>query len=227
MSTRALFIKQHLRRLLAAQDINNELREMLTQAQTDETDISAQLADVLREAAMLNFLLEEVTDDAPEQAFLCFRQLNVLPRRRWTITTLFEHFDSLFHHHFGLETELFLPPEASPTPKTFGLQIRGRKAFSIARHEHGTHLLSDNGGGFDLIQAHVIAAPDGAKPEDVLATIYHQPLPLAPVIRIYNENLWDKTTVADVRSGMMTSKGVTGHDLRAFMLSLMPLPEEL
>jgi ATP-dependent Clp protease ATP-binding subunit ClpA len=226
LSTRALFIKQHLRRLLAAQDINNELREMLTQAQTDETDISAQLADVLREAAMLNFLLEEVTDDAPEQAFLCFRQWIAAPRL-WNMTVFFHHFTNLFQHHFGLEVEPFALPAPGPAAKLYGLQLRGHKALDLAQYEHGTHLLSDNSGGFDLIQAHVIAAPDGAKPEETLATIYHQPLPLAPVIRIYNENLWDKTTVADVRSGMMTSKGVTGHDLRAFVLSLLPLPEEL
>ncbi|HEX4945203.1 MAG TPA: hypothetical protein VFZ34_00895, partial [Blastocatellia bacterium] len=48
-----------------------------------------------------------------------------------------------------------------------------------------------------------------------------------PVIRIYNETAWDKATVADLRSGMLTTKGISGQDLRTFLLSLLPLPEEL
>ena len=219
--------RDQMNHLLAAQDINLELREMLSQPQSETSGIEAQLADVLREAAMLNFLLEDVSDDAPEQAVLYLRQLHPTRDRLWGLNDLPSPLLGAFQHHFGLETMPLSMPGAEASNTVSCILVRGRKALTLARYEHGTHLLSDDSGGFDLIQAHVVAVPEGETPASVLAALQTEQLPLAPVIRIYNENAWDRTTVADLCSGMLATKGISGHDLRTFMLSLLPLPEEL
>jgi hypothetical protein len=213
--------------LLAAQDINNELREIAEQSQANESGVESQLADVLREAALLHFWLEDLTDDAPEQALLYLRRLNPSQASSWSSLDLHLPFFKVFQHDFGFSAQYVGESDKVEFTTNNGILVRRHKALTLTRYEQGTHLLSANNGGFDLIQAHVVPVPHDTPPEEVFAALHQQPLPLAPVIRIYNENLWDKTTVADLRSGMMTSKGVTGHELRAFVLSLLPLPEEL
>ena len=221
--TKDAVVKRQWQQLLAAQDINLELREMVAQAQTGTNDLTAQLADVLREAALLDFLC----DDAPveEQALLCLRQMVGAQHRYWTLLQLTRPYFETLHRNFGLQVHWCSPPEHHDNH--YYLALKGHKAWSVAQMETGTLMLSDDSGGFDLIQVHAVAVPNDAMPEDVAAKVETELLPLAPVIRICNENVWDKTTVADLRSGMLTVKGMSGNDLRAFMLSLLPLPEEL
>ena len=214
--------------LLAAQDINQELREILEQSQTEERDVAQQLTDVLREAASLNFLLDDAPDEAPEQAFLYLQQLNPKQSRAWGLNDLATPLARLLQQDFGLEVTAFTMPETSRlTAACHGLFLRGRKALTLAQYEHGTLLLSDSGGGFDLVQAHVVAVSPDEAPADVWTRLQTSLVPIAPVIRICNENYWERTTVADLRSGLITAKGLAGHELRKFMLSLLPLPEEL
>jgi hypothetical protein len=227
MYTKDVVVKQQWQQLLAAQDINLELRELTAQPPSEENNITAQLSDVLREAALLNFWLEDLTDDAPEQALLYLRRLNPGKASSWNLVDLLLPYFKVFRHDFGLTAERVEEFDKVAMTASNSILVRGRKALTLTRYEHGTHLLANDSGGFDLIQAHVVAVPEAETPESVSAAVQQAPPPLAPVIRIYNENVWNKTTVADLRSGLLTTKGISGHDLRAFLLSLLPLPEEL
>ncbi len=223
--TKDAVVKRQWQQLLAAQDINLELREMLAQSQPEASGIELHLAVVLREAAMLNFLCDAEADEAEETALLCFSQLVGTQHRYWELLHLVRPYFEALRRNFGLQVLWCSPPEHNLN--RYHLAIKGHRALSVARLEAGTHLLSDDSGGFDLIQAHVVAVPNDQTPESVLAAVENETIPIAPVIRIFNENVWDKTTVADLRSGLLTTKGLTEHDLRTFLLSLLPLPEEL
>ncbi|HEX4949307.1 MAG TPA: AAA family ATPase, partial [Blastocatellia bacterium] len=177
-ATKDAVVRQQWKHLLAAQDINLELREMVAQAQTEERGIAAQLADVLREAALLHFLT--ATETAPQRALLCLRQLNPTRGRHWGLRNLALPYFDLFRRSFGLETQWMLGEDLIVNEG--GLLLSGQQALTLARCEQGTHLLLDDSGGFDLIQAHVVEVPDGAEPEAVWEAVRGEPFPLTPVI---------------------------------------------
>ena len=238
-------LKHRWQDLLVAQDIHLELQELLAQQSHDQSGIAAQLADVLREAAWLNFLLAETEEPVTEQALLYVHPPPSARAARWRGGELLSHYHSLFQPRLGFATE-WLPASAVGQGKaSLGCVVNGKNIFSLALHEAGTHLMTDAQGELDLVQVSVFAVPPDATPAEVLqanlqnqaawredlaagqAALTDNPFRFQPVIRIYHARDALRGTVADLRTGMLTSNRMSVEDLRIFLLSLLPLPEEL
>ena len=115
-------------------------------------------------------------------------------------------------------------------------------ALRIARVEAGTHLFFSSSGQIAPLQVRVIALAAGREPLQAAeadrvehqvwrenldagrATLDEDPWRLGPVLRIYDAS----GGTLDLRSGMMVPTGTpTADELRAFILSQLPVPAEV
>jgi hypothetical protein len=121
------------------------------------------------------------------------------------------------------------------------LRLAGHGAQALARTEEGTHLFVARDGCSILVQVLAIPLEAGQSAEDVVrgqevareswlrrisegkASADDDPAPLSQILRVYG---LEGATV-DLRSGLMAPSLPTAADLRAFILSALPLPPEL
>jgi ATP-dependent Clp protease ATP-binding subunit ClpA len=205
------------RDLLAVEAIEAELRELAAPNSERLSDITVQVDDVLRETALLNFLVSEDEDEAVNQAVIYIRPFGYTAEAvgEGLRHELEQAYRELFGHQFGLETEIIARPKADESDGTISLMVRGHRALTLAKFEEGTHLFIDFGGGMRPLQVKVSALDEKTSAG------------IDPVIRLYYRFITGRAITSDLCSGITVPRVPTASDRRAFLLSILPLPDEL
>jgi hypothetical protein len=131
--------------------------------------------------------------------------------------------------------------DAPTTPGVRPFVIHGSHAAALAKLEEGTHLVCPAHQNLVPVQLQVVPLAEGQNPKaafhsflasrqnwlDQLAVgqaeLEDNPLPLLPVLRIYDE----QGPTVDLRTGLMAPGFPDGSVLWSFVLSALPLPSEL
>jgi hypothetical protein len=223
-------------RIVSATDIHTLLRELTTGAQPHGERLEDYLAELIREASLLEALAQAQVRESHQRLMLLIRSLD--EARKPERELLAQSYAALFEQQLGLKVRHLRADERLASRNADGLVIGGLNAPLLARGEAGTHLFYTAQGGLAPVQVQVLplndedeeAAPDrqtGGRPQGLQdkeyeASTNEDGLPFLPVIRVYEA---DGATL-DLRSGLMTLKTPTAAELRAFVLAALPLPEE-
>jgi len=194
---------------LLRQNLYRFLQDCASQSVAYGDDIADYLQDVIREAALLDALWTTLQSDAngpPAKTVLRIASLD--EQGRTACIQLRDLYRTLFEREFGCSTS-----PSQERVKSNGhvevLSIDGPLASVLAPLEAGTHLfVSPN-------EAHTpVVVSSGAL--DVSGG-------LPSVLRIYS----DPGATLDIRSGLLARSKLGNVELRAFILSALPLPREL
>jgi len=224
---------------VAAEEVNHYLSEVATGAVPVDQTPGEQVAQVVREAALLHAM--SAADPGADRVLIHIRALAEAPTAPQEI--LRRAYLGLFDRQYGFTCE---PVKVGVDEDRLGpasalLLLEMPAAQALLAAEAGTHLFSPD---LRLVPVQVMVMPLG--PDDDPAAIVRahgqrhtawraalaegraavddDPWPLRPVVRLYGSN----SVTVDLRSGLVsTSPLPTSADLRAFLLSQLPLPEEL
>jgi ATP-dependent Clp protease ATP-binding subunit ClpA len=234
---------QVLKQLFAAEDIHAYLREMASQIRHEDHSLKKQLADAVRETALLAMLAREDGGDDEDRALILLRShvANYAIYREW----LKKSYEELFSAQFGLETKSLTKDHKLFLRLDDWLLARGACASRLAVAEQGTHLYFDENEVIAPVQVVVFPLRPGARPREAMreeirerkrwierlvmneASANDDPHPLGPVIRIYDQSAGQIRTTVDLRSGITIPRFPAMDDLRAFLSSSLELPAEL
>jgi ATP-dependent Clp protease ATP-binding subunit ClpA len=215
-----------LRELAAAQDICQYLEDVASDARAVQ-EFDESWNDPLGDLALAELLAACCLNPRPERVLVYL----------WSagepgLTQLTRNLAHVFSVNLRLECEDLELPEGTPG-KAFVLQ--GLTAWELARIEEGTHLMLPRHGSLNAVQVHVWPVPAVGDPVAMVlakveerrlwqerlsrgtATVEDDPLPLRPVLRIYNED----GSIVDLRTGLV------GHYTQLFIVATLPLPPEL
>ncbi|MGH9765952.1 MAG: AAA family ATPase [Blastocatellia bacterium] len=240
---------QVLKQLFAAEDIQAYLRELASQTKSHDHSLIQKLADAVRETALLAMLAPDEWEDQPEddedRALILIRthvtNYNFATYRQW----LKRSYEALFGAQFGLETKSLTADYKLFQRLDDWLLASGRGAARLTEAEQGTHLYFVESEVIAPVQVLIFPLRPGARPREAIAgvirerrrwiemlavneaSVYDDPLPLGPVIRIYDLSGGQTRTTIDLRSGLTAPRFPTTDDLRAFLSSSLELPVEL
>jgi ATP-dependent Clp protease ATP-binding subunit ClpA len=232
--------RQMLKQLFAAEDIHAYLRELAVQTRPEDHSLRRQLAESVRETALLEMLAQD--EEGEQQALILLR--SHAPVYSSYRSRLKRAYQELFSAQFGLEVKLLTADRKAFARTDDWLLVSGRHAAQLARAEQGTHLCFD--GHEQMAPVQVIVFPlDAARPRVAIAAqlkarkrwierlaldeagVNDDPHPLAAVIRVYSEAEGQTRTTVDLRSGLTAPRFPTMEDFRAFLASSLALPAEL
>lgn len=239
--------RQILKQLFAAEDIHAYLRELASQIKHEDHSLKKQLADAVRETALLEMLApnerEDETGDDEDRALILLRShvANYAVYRDW----LKKSYEELFGAQFGMEMKSLTADHKLFLRLDDWLLARGAGASRLAGTEQGTHLYFDENETLAPVQVVVFPLRPGARPREAVreetrerrrwieklmlneAGVNDDPHPLGPVIRIYDQAGGQTKATVDLRSGITIPRFPAMDDLRAFLASSLELPAEL
>lgn len=194
---------------MLGQDLQALLLELKVSSTPFGDDFEDYLQDLIRETSLLELMAASLRSVESTQTLLtisCFDE-----RGRKASKRLRELYHSLFEREFGCQ-----PVKCKQPVKAETLLFEGPLAAQVGLVEAGTHLfVSSSEGNIPIVvSACQISGPDQLPEIDRLE--------LQPIIRIYSE----LDTALDLRSRLLAKGKLGSAELRAFVLSAMPLPSE-
>ena len=223
------------REIAAAEDVNQYLADLFQSAAPPEDGLMDEARRVMREVALLEAVASH--DVAGDRALIEIRAVSDVSRLFAIAHAV--RYRALFEKFAGASC-LGTDEPLEGGPMRLVLEMPG--ALNIARIEAGTHLHFSSSGQIAPLQVRVIALAAGQDPlqaaeadraqhqswrENLDAgrtTLDEDPWRLGPVLRIYDEH----GGTLDLRSGMIVPTGTpTADELRAFILSQLPVPAEV
>jgi ATP-dependent Clp protease ATP-binding subunit ClpC len=220
---------------MLGQDLHTLLQEMKVGCVPYGDDFEDYLQDLIRETSLLELMASTLTSEVSiDQA-----EGDVQGDSRdgvWTTRTLLtiscfddqggqackrlrDLYHALFEREFGSQPLKYKPPvlETGPYRNAETLLLEGPLPARIALLEAGTHLFVSGSVGNIPVVVSVcqIGGPDRLP-------VLHK-LEILPIIRIYSE----LGSALDLRSRLLAKGKLGSAELRAFVLSAMPLPREL
>ena len=223
------------REIAAAEDVNQYLADLFQSAAPQEDGLMDEARRVMREVALLEAVASN--DVAADRALIEIRAVSDTP---WQFAIAHAvRYRSLFEKFAGASC-IGTDEPLEGGPMRLVLEMPG--ALKIAGIEAGTHLYFSSSGQIAPLQVRVIALAAGQDPLKAVeadlaehqswrekldagrATLDDDPRRLGPVLRIYDEH----GGTVDLRSGMIVPTGTpTADELRAFILSQLPVPAEV
>jgi ATP-dependent Clp protease ATP-binding subunit ClpC len=223
-------------RIVSATNIHRLLKELATEAQPHGEGLEDYLAELIREASLLETLAQANNDEASHRLVLLIRSLD--ESRKAERELLAKSYAALFEYKLGMKVKQIREVDGETSLHADALVIRGVNASLIANGEAGTHLFYTAQEGLAPIQVRVLPLPEedemaairkyadapkqGVKDKDSEESTDEDLFQFLPVIRVYQA---DGVTL-DLRSGLMTLKTPTAQELRALVLATLPLPGE-
>ena len=202
---------------LFGQNLYRLLQDCAAESVAYGDHIDDYLQDLIREAALLNALSATVPSD--EKTWLTIASLD--EHGRAACVRLRDLYRSLFEREFGCTTAL---PDSSmsarlrevvgPHGHFESLSLDGPLASVLAAIEDGTHLFVSPDEGYMPL---VVSSHTG------IHLVNKTPDGLPPVLRIYSE----PGATLDIRSRLLARGPLGRAELRAFILSALPVPREL
>ena len=194
---------------MLGQDLQTLLLELKVSSTPFGDDFEDYLQDLIRETSLLELMAASLRSEESTQTLLtiaCFDE-----RGRQASKRLRELYHSLFEREFGCQ-----PIKCKQPVKAETLLFDGPLAAQVGLVEAGTHLfVSSSEGNIPIVvSACQISGPDQLPEVDRLE--------LQPIIRIYSE----LDSALDLRSRLLAKGKLGSAELRAFVLSAMPLPPE-
>ncbi len=235
--------RQVLKQLFAAEDIHAYLRELTTQTKHEDQALKEQLANAVRETALLAMLAQDDQEESGHRALI--RLHSHVAGYAGYRNRLKTAYRDLFGSQFGLETQSLTSDYKLLARANDWLLVSGRHAAQLARAEQGTHLYFDEYETMAPIQVMVFPLEAETRPRAAIieqikshkrwierlttneSSVDDDPHPLDPVIRIYSEFDGQVKTTVDLRSGLTVARFPTTDDFRAFLASSLELPVEL
>jgi hypothetical protein len=224
-------------RVISATDIHTLLRELATGAQPHGERLADYLAELLREASLLEAIARTGVRESSHRVILLIRSLD--EARKPERELLAQSYAALFEHQLGMNVKHLRADERLSSRNADGLVIGGINASLLAGGEAGTHLFYTAQDGLAPIQVAVLPLneedeetaldryagrrPQGLQGKEYEASTNDDWLRFLPVIRLYEA----PGVTLDLRSGLLTLKSPTAAELRAFVLAALPLPDEL
>ena len=238
--------QQLLRDLLGVEDLHSHLAALAEGdgdvGGEDAGELADRLAELCTEVALLEAMVPAAGGAAPvpqDRALVFIRGVKVqaAPYLLWKEYTTF------LQGRYGMSVSLFDEPRfASENWSKAGLWLLAEMpaAAEVFRAEAGTHLFVPRHANVWPVQVMVIPIGEGEAPADAArrhvaawdawrealaaggATPDADPFRLGPIVRIY-----DDTATVDLRTGLASRGFPEPHELRRFVLSQLPLPEEL
>ena len=195
---------------LLRQNLYRFLQDCASQGVAYGDDIEDYLQDIIREAALLDALwttLQDDSDGPPAKTLLTIASLD--EQGRAACIRLRDLYRTLFEREFGCTTSLVSARSKESTGHIECLCLDGPLASVLAPLETGTHLfVSPNEAYVPLIVSS--GSPDASSG-------------LPSVLRIYS----DPGATLDIRSRLLARANLGNAELRAFILSALPVPREL
>lgn len=198
---------------LLGQNLYRLLQDCALQSVPYGDHISDYLQDLIREAALLDSLS---ANGPPEKTWLTIASLD--DHGRAACIRLRDLYRTLFEREFGCTAELpdssttaWLREKVKPQGHFESLSLDGPLAIVLAPLEAGTHLFVSPDEGYTPLVVSSRISP--ASEQDGLP----------PVLRIYS----DPGATFDIRSRLLARGPLGKAELRAFILSALPLPREL
>jgi ATP-dependent Clp protease ATP-binding subunit ClpC len=214
-----------------ATDIHNLLKEFAAKAQLHGERPEDYLAELIRETSLLEALAQNQSDEQGNRLMLLIRSLD--ESRRQERQELAKAYAELFEHTFAMQVKRLPASAELVSLHAEALVIHGVNAATLAECEAGTHLFYAAQSGLAPVQ--VIVLPLNESDEMTAIRSYAESLKgqlhsnkskdamrLLPVIRVYES----EGVTLDLRSGLMTLKTPTANEMRAFVLTNLPLPYE-
>jgi hypothetical protein len=211
--------------LLASNDPQQTLRDWADAAIVYGEKIEDYLQDILRELSLLNAFSNATQEAQTKAALLLVQPFDESGQEKaeW----LCGLYEELFNQELGLEAKIIKREEHNSPIRGEGVIIKGVYALPLAQAENGTHLFFASHLGFIPLKASVMEIDDdiASNPQKLLSVLNQSPAnesALPPIVRAYKTN----TSALDFRVGLMANEKMTIRELRAFILSALPLPRE-
>ncbi len=203
---------------LLGQDLHTLLLELKLSSTPFGDDFEDYLQDLIRETSLLELMASALTGrDTTSRTLLtisCFDD-----QGRQACKRLRDLYQTVFEREFGCQPIKSKRSEhdVASNRNTETLLFEGPLSARIALVEAGTHLfVSRSEGNIPIVvSARQVSGPDHMPELDKVE--------LLPVVRIYSEF----ESALDLRSRLLAKGKVGSAELRAFILSAMPLPDEL
>ncbi len=205
------------KQIIAAPSVQGYLRELAANSPPYGDKIEDQLAVALRETSLLETIADPV-DPKHNRALIHIRSLSESGsdiRAR-----LIKLYTKLFGNQLGLDVTGVENDGEILENNASALLITGAQAQKLAKTEEGTHLFYTEQENIFPAQVRVLPVIEGEGAKTSLRGF--SDTRLLPVIRIYEE----QGHTLDLRSGLITLKLPTAHELRAFALARLDLPLE-
>jgi ATP-dependent Clp protease ATP-binding subunit ClpA len=211
--------------LLTSNDPQQLLRDWADAALVYGEKIEDYLQDILRELSLLDAFASATRGAQTKAALLLVQTFDESGQEsaRW----LCKLYEELFNQELGLEAKQIKRKENSSLTRDEGVIIKGVHALSLAQAERGTHLFLTTHLGFVPLKVNVIELENDiiSNPQKLLSVLNQMAtskLVLNPIIRAYKAD----ASALDFRIGLMANEKMTIRELRAFILSALPLPKE-
>jgi hypothetical protein len=229
--------------LFATEDMQTYLRELATTQQSEREPITEKLIAAVREASLIEMLVQGADSPAMERALLVLRTLQ--PGYMPLVEKMLENYEDLFGRIFGLEVKVLARHKWHGNRTDSCALISGWHAARLASAEVGTHALIQGADFMMPIQVKVFPVAEDQRPREALkarlrerlgwrrdlaagrASSDGDPWSIDPVIRIYHEEKGEIKTTHDLRSGISLPRLASGAMLSAFVASSLDPPPEL
>lgn len=235
--------------IFAAEDIHAFLHELTVTTFNEDQAAKEQIADAVREAALLSLLARSQEQDFQSAALVLLHGLHYVGYAGYREEAR-DVYANLFREQFGWEVEMLWEKEREDGGERYRdwLAVRGTLAAELLAHEEGTHLnFADHGLLPFQVKVFALAPADDVRAaineklqqyeawckdlmtRDALdaATLQANPFRLNPVTRIYHYTQGKFSSLVDVRSGVVAQGFASNRTLRALLLAGLPLPPEL
>ena len=248
--TQALFDSPGVHNLLgeiaAAQDIHEYLKEMAAGASRSGAQEEDGLTELLHQIAFLELMAGDPQESSADLALLYILAPDpgATFQGLWPshyLRTIYRH---LFEDGLGMRVTQYTVCPLAPS-KTCLIRIQGPHALALARLEEGTHLFCPARANVTPAQVGVVPLTENEDPQTRFTALWanrqawrdrsakgdadvaSDPMPLLPVLRIYEEH----GPTVDIRTGLLSPTSIAqlaeADELRTFLFSVLPLPPEL
>jgi ATP-dependent Clp protease ATP-binding subunit ClpC len=221
-------VRQVWKALFAVEDMYSYLSELTAAAKSGDEEFDNQLTEIICETALLSLLAQDDDERGHCHALVMFRFLERSIFRR--ITSLPSIYSDLFSNQLGMDVKYIEHDDGKFHPDTW-LLVQGWEAVTLAEIEEGTQLFILTDEWIEPVQIKVHALEPDADPRRKIAEFEAKAaadegfLKFDPVIRIHHQQ--NSGAIVDLRSGLTTTNFLSPQNLRAMMLSVLPLPPEL
>ncbi|MBO0798661.1 MAG: ATP-dependent Clp protease ATP-binding subunit, partial [Blastocatellia bacterium] len=215
--------RQIWKTLFAVEDMNAYLAELVSTARSGADDFADQLTEMFCETALLSLLAREDDERSRYRALVTFRFLERSILRR--LTFLPSIYFEVFSRQLGMDAQYLEDDHIHPDTS---LLVEGWQAVTLAGIEEGTQLFIMSDDWLEPLQIKVMALDPLDDPRSKIDE-YRRRFSedglgkYDPVIRIHH----NQNTIIDLRSGLTTTNSLSPQNLRALLLSSLPLPPEL
>lgn len=224
--------------LLQADEASFYLKQIVndTNQLQAEQGIPGELLDLLAQLAWLEAVAKSMVHEDGKSVCLVLRCLSSAATD--SVDLIGKRLTDAFGLPWGIDAKWYGTKPDDPADQPGVLTLSGVGSTALAQTEAGTHVHVDSGGNLLPVQAIAVQAES---PQEAIAAVQEaekawstkrtngeaslkdRPWPVGPIHRIIES----KGTMVDLRSGLMTPVSDEPYDVMAFVLSQLPLPNEL